>query len=328
MTNKVDLPRQLQRQQEEMEQYDRDIAAAANPDPATPPVETPGATDGQDTPPPAPPPPPAPVHDDQWEQRFRTLKGKYDAEVPRLHNELKELRTQLTELLSRTPKVETPKEPPRPKAKRVTEKDTETFGADLMDVVRRQAEDIAADALAELNEKVSTLAAENEQLKQAMNGVSTTQAATSQEVYFGKLTAVVPDWQTVNTDQGFLTWLGEIDEISGEPRQAHLNRAFESLDVERTAKLFNAYKRTVTPPVPPAPPAQKRTEVQRQVAPGKSKTPPGPASSDANSKIWRAAEIDEFYKALATGQYRNTPQEAARIEAEIDAAAASGRIRA
>jgi hypothetical protein len=209
----------------------------------------------------------------------------------------------------------------------VTEKDTETFGADLMDVVRRQAEDIAADALAELNDKVSKLVAENEQLKQTMNGVSTTQALTSQEVYFGKLAAVVPDWQTVNTDQGFLEWLGEIDEISGEPRQAHLNRAFESLDVDRTAKLFNAYKRTVTPPSA-QPPAQKRSEVQRQVAPGKSKTPPGPVPSDANSKIWRAAEIDEFYKALATGQYRNTPQEAARIEAEIDAAAASGRIRA
>lgn len=326
--SKVDLPRQLQRQQEEIEQYDRDIAAAA----ATPasqdaPADPPASQDGQEPPAPAPAPvTPPPPSDDQWKQRFLTLKGKYDAEVPRLHSELRELRTKLDELVAR--RVETPTEPVKPKTKRVTEKDTETFGADLMDVIKRQAEEIAAEAVAGMSEKLSKLEAENEQLKQNLTGVTTSQAQTSQEVYFGKLAAAVPDWETINVDPKFLEWLGEIDEISGMPRQEHLTNAFNALNVDRTAKLFNAYKKTLPQAPAPKQPAQKQTEVQRQVAPGKSKTPPGPVTSDANSKIWSAAEIDKFYRDYATGQYRSNPQEAARIEAEIDAAVSTGRVRA
>ncbi len=321
----VQLPRQLQRQQEEVEKFDREIAEAqAAPNPSDPPAEPPQVPDGQE------PPPPAPVvaapnpSDDQWEQRFRTLKGKYDAEVPRLHAELKEMRTKLDELAAR-PRVETPAEPAKPKSKRVTDKDAETFGADLMDAIKRQAEDIAADALAEMSAKISKLEQENEQLKQTVTGVSTTQAQTTQEMYFAKLTSAVADWQAINVDPKFLEWLGEIDEISGVSRQAHLNHAFENLDVDRTAKLFNAYKKTL----PPAPaPAPAKNEVQRQVAPGKSKASPGPTAASAETRIWAQSEISDFYRDFATGKYRTNPQEAARIEAEIDAAVATGRVKA
>jgi len=323
---KVDLPRQLQRQQEEIEKFDKDMADAALAA-SNPPADPPASQDGQETPAPVEAPvTPPPPSDDQWKQRFLTLKGKYDAEVPRLHNELKELRTQVSELASR--KVETPTEPVKPKTKRVTEKDTETFGADLMDVIKRQAEEIAAEAVAGMADKLSKLESENEQLKQNLTGVTTSQAQTSQEVYFGKLGAAVPEWEAINVDPKFLEWLGEVDEISGTTRQEHLNNAFSALNVERTAKLFNAYKKTIAPAQPAQQPAQRKTEVQRQVAPGKSKTPPGPATSDANSKIWTAAEIDRFYKEYSAGQYRTNPQEAARIEAEIDAAVATGRVKA
>jgi hypothetical protein len=325
--SKVDLPRQLQRQQEDIEKYDREIAEAGKPQtpaPSEPNVETPQEPVGQEPPESVQPPAPAPS-DDQWKQRFLTLKGKYDAEVPRLHNELKEMRTQLNELSARS-KVETPPEPAKPKAKRITEKDTETFGADLLDVMKRQAEEIAADAIAELQNKVSQLASENEQLKQQVTGVSSTQAQTTQAMYLAELTKMVPDWETINVDNGFLTWLGEVDELSGQPRQAYLDHAYQTLNAQQTAKLFAAYKRTVAPQQSQQP-SQKQQEVQRQVAPGKTKAPPGPTPSDASTKIWSTDEIEGFYRDLRSGHYRTSPQEAARIEAEIDAAVASGRVR-
>jgi hypothetical protein len=328
MPIKADLPRQLQRQQEEIEKFDKDIADAASA-PATqetsaPPPETPKAPDGQEAPLPVATPATPPPSDDQWKQRFLTLKGKYDAEVPRLHTELKELRTKLEELATR--RVETPAEPAKPKSKRVTEKDQETFGADLLDVIKRQAEEIAADALADLQSKVGKLESENEQLKAQVTGVSTTQSQTAQEVYFGKLTTAVPDWEAINVSPGFLEWLGEVDELSGHTRQAFLDEAFQTLNVARTAKLFNAYKKVLAASAPP-PPAPTKQEVQRQVAPGKSKTPPGPPASDAASKIWTANEIDRFYQEVRAGHYRNNPAELNRIEAEIDAAVASGRVK-
>lgn len=328
MPIKADLPRQLQRQQEEIEQYDQDMAAAAATPPEAPPptTETPKASDGQDTPPPvvAPVTPP-PQGDDVWRQRYLTLEGKYKAEVPRLHSQIKELSTKLDELAARATRTETPPAE-KPKSKRVTEKDTETFGADLLDVIKRQAEEIAADALADLQTKVGKLESENEQLKAQVTGVSTTQSQTAQEIYFGKLTASVPDWEAINVSDGFLNWLSEVDELSGATRQAFLDDAFQKLDVGRTAKLFNAYKKVLAAAAPP-PPAPTKQEVQRQVAPGKSKTPPGPPASDASTKIWSANEIDRFYQEMRAGHYKHTPQEAARIEAEIDAAVASGRVK-
>jgi chemotaxis protein histidine kinase CheA len=310
-----------------MDREMEEASKAATPPPETPPVETPKATDGQDTPAPAPAPATQqPQGDDVWRQRYLTLEGKYKAEVPRLHSQLKEMQTKLEELAARTTRTETPP-PEKPKAKRVTEKDQETFGADLLDVIKRQAEEIAADALADLQAKVGKLESENEQLKAQVTGVSQTQSLTAQEVYFGKLAATVPDWEAINVSPGFLDWLGEVDELSGETRQAYLDRAFNSLNVAQTAKLFNAYKKTLAP-APTPPPAPKATEVQRQVAPGKSKTPPGPQASDASSKIWSANEIDKFYGEVRSGYYRNNPQEMLRIEAEIDAAVASGRVKA
>lgn len=326
--SKVDLPRQLQRQQEEVDRLDREIAEAAAPKTDPPPTETPPVQDGQEPPVPAPTPPPPAPSDDQWEQKFRTLKGKYDAEVPRLHQELRELRTTVQELTARTPKVETPPAPEKPRTKRVTEKDTETFGADLLDVIKRQAEDLASDSIAELSRKLDAIAAENAELKQKVSGVSTSQAQSAQEIYFTKLANAVPDWEAINVSPGFLEWLGQVDELSGASRQAYLTHAFEALNVDRTTKIFNAYKSTLAQPAP-QPTVSKQQEVQRQVTPGKSKTPPASANtSDASSKIWTAAEIDEFYRDVRAGNYKTKPQDAARIEAEIDAAAATGRVRA
>jgi hypothetical protein len=51
-------------------------------------------------------------------------------------------------------------------------------------------------------------------------------------------------------------------------------------------------------------------------------TPPATTASD---KIWTTAEVDEFYAAVRRREY--TPTDALRIEAEIDAAVASNRVK-
>lgn len=49
----------------------------------------------------APQTPQSAPEDDRWEQRFRVLKGKYDAEVPRLHAAVRAKDQQLGELHQR-----------------------------------------------------------------------------------------------------------------------------------------------------------------------------------------------------------------------------------
>jgi hypothetical protein len=139
-----------------------------------------------------------------------------------------------------------------------------------------------------------------------------------------ELAKQVPDYEAVNVDPDFLSWLGEVDPLSGAPRQAYLNQAFESFDAARTATLFNTWKQAAGRVEQPK--QQAKQELQRQVAPGTSRSSAG-QSANPGERVWTAAEIQQYYTDVAKGVYRGKADEAARIESEIDAAVAMGRVR-
>lgn len=326
MTN--NLPRQLQRQAEETARIEQEIAAAnAQPDPAEPatPLVTPAVPDGPANTPQHPKTPDPVVQDDQWRQRYLTLDGKYKAEVPRLHADIKELKTQLNGILSRPVTPPSAPEVPRSKKVQVTDKDTEVYGAELLDLIKRQAEDIVSEREASLEDIAAKLRAENETLRLQVTGVSEKQAETATQGYLGRFAARVPDWETTNVDPDFLAWLSDTDPLSGLTRQAYLDDAANRMDVDRTVKLFETYRATKAP-VTPNPSPRAASEIQRQVAPGKSKVTPAtnPVSSD---KIWTSQEVETFYVDMRRGAYRDTPDDAKRIENEIDLAVSQGRFR-
>lgn len=319
---------QLERQAEDIARMDKEIAdaiaarnAPTGEDDPTDPQDPPG-----NTPPVTPPTPVTPPvqQDEQWKQRYLTLKGKYDAEVPRLQNDIRDLKTRLDAVVATPQKPAEPTPAPTPKAARVTEKDAETFGADLLDVIKRQTEDALSESEARWKNVVDSLKTENAELKAQVTGVTKNQAVTERQMFFSKLAQHVPDWETINTNEDFLGWLGEPDPLSGYTRQDYLNNAFEQLDVVRTANIFKAFA-ALTPPAPVEKQQEQRSEVQRQVAPGKSKTVPASPSSD--SRVWSYAEIEEFYVDVRSGKYTGKPDELAKIEAQIDLAVSTGRVK-
>ena len=204
----------------------------------------------------------------------------------------------------------------------MTDKDVEAFGSDLIDVIARKAREVAQ---AEFAPKIAQLEAENAQLSGELNGVSERQTDSARTMYFADLRREVPDWEALNVDQRFMDWLAEVDPLSGNPRQEYLNRAFASLDVGRTAVLFNTFKELTAPPPVPAKP-QPSKQLQRQVAPGTSRASTV-ASSNPAERIWSLSEIDQFYIEIRRGDYKGNEAERARIEAEIDHAVAEGRVR-
>jgi hypothetical protein len=320
------LPGQIQRQADEMSAFDQAVEDARKPQTLTPEApqtpETPGPTGEPKvvTPPPTPPSTPEEV---QWRQRYLTLEGKYKAEVPRLHSELRDLKSQLQTALEAM-KPQKSVTPAPPKEAKVTPKDVETFGSDLVDLVKRQAEDIVSSREEATRAELEKLRAENERLQASISGVTKSQEASAQEIYLGKLAALVPDWATINTDPGFLEWLSGTDEMSGLTRQAYIDHAYQNQDVQRTAVIFNAWKALAAGKAPEAP-AQAKTEIQRQVEPGKSKSVPV-TQSDAATKVWTAKEVEQFYRDLREGRFKNTA-EAEKIEAEIDLAVSQGRFK-
>lgn len=295
----------------------------------TPPEDTSAHEQGDDAAPAVPQPvtiepvvQPVPVQaDDAWERKFHSLQGKYDAEVPRMAQQIREMGQSIQTLINENAELKAkaaqPVQAPEPVAQLVTDSDREAFGQDLIDLADR----IAKQNLAAMQGQNAKLEAELNELRSQVGNVGKQVSVSAEERFFTGLSSSVADWQDINADQGFLSWLDEIDPIYGLPRQAALDNAFGAKDVNRVAAIFNAYK-TVSGRNKQVKPQQS---LESQVAPTRSRNTPAPVNNNgSNARIWSQADISAFYTEKRRG-YMDDAQ-AARIEAEIEQAVAEGRV--
>ena len=185
-----------------------------------------------------------------------------------------------------------------------------------MDLIDRATEA----KIAGFRDREAQLQAEIAELKGKMGRVDETVGVSSKELFLDRLAKQVPDWEVLNVDQGFLTWLAEVDPVYGLPRQAALNSAYEALDASRTAAIFKQYKTMTAPQT-----QQNKPNLQSQVAPTRSRTSPAPATSAGDKRTFTQGDIAQFYDEWRRGLIDEA--EAVRIEQEIAAASVEGRIR-
>ena len=260
------------------------------------------------------------VPEEKWAHKYHTLKGMYDAEVPRLHSQLREMQAQLNQLMADKAAAEAQKAEQAQRVESlITEQDKEAFGPDLIDLIERATES----KVKTLREREASLVDEIKELKGKLGDVSERQGTSDRERFLMALGQQVPDWENLNVDQGFLAWLQQVDPVYGLPRQAALTNAYEQLDVMRTANIFNAYKQTL-PQTQTQQPNKVKQELQRQVAPTRTRSAAAPTDSN-NSRIFTQPEIAQFYDEWRRGHYEE--EEAARMEKDIIAAINEGRIR-
>lgn len=328
-------PKQVQRQAEEIKRFDEELARQQAGPQSEATGEAPEADDSSDnTPDPAEAaPPPAPQNDElaeelaRYKQRYNTLMGKYNAEVPRLTNEIKEMRSQMAELMEAA-KAPKKSESAQPEIGEVTPADVDAFGADLIDLIKRQSAATSREVVDGYKAEIQALKEANKKLQNQLGSVEQTQQYSSQQAVITKLGELVPDWEQINQNERFLEWLGEPDPMSGQPRQVYLDDAMSKLDPKRVAHVFNTYKQVAGLTSPSEKKAAK-PEVQRQVTPGKSRvTPSAPSVSSSQSKIWTSKEIEGYYNAVRAGEYHGKEAEARSIEQQIDLAIQQGRFRA
>lgn len=258
------------------------------------------------------------VPEEKWAHKYHTLKGMYDAEVPRLHSQVREMQTQIQQLIADKAAVEATKvEQKQVVESLITEQDKEAFGPDLIDLIERATES----KVGTLREREAQLVQEIKELKGQLGSVSERQVVSDKDRFLMGLGQQVSDWETLNVDQGFLEWLQQVDPVYGVPRQAALSNAYEVLDVTRVANIFKAYKQTL--PQTPAP-SKAKQELQRQVAPTRTRSTTTP-TDNVNDKIFTNQDIEQFYNDWRRGFYDE--QEAADMEKQIHTAIAEGRIR-
>jgi len=262
---------------------------------------------------------PTEVPDEKWSHKYHTLKGMYDAEVPRLHSQVREMQTQIQQLIADKATIEATKAAEVPKAASlITDEDKEAFGPDLIDLIERATDS----KVASLRERETQLMSKIKELEGQLGNVTERQVVSEKDRFLNGLSQQVPDWEALNVDPGFLAWLQEVDPVYGIPKQAALSNAYEGGDVARVATIFNSYKSMVAPKAPKAKTGQQ--ELQRQVAPTRTRSGTPPNSSESE-QYFSHQDIEQFYTDWRRGVYDDA--EAASMEKQIHAAAAEGRIR-
>lgn len=271
-----------------------------------------------------------------FEQRYKTLQGKYDAEVPRLQRELAQLRqvlgqmhAQLQQQQAAPPQVQ--HQPQQVSSGETPAEIVEEYGEDFARVMRRLARlEVSPEVQAEIN----TL---RQQMAQLQGGQQQTQGEMARSHLEAGLSSdpeIGAHWRQLNNDQDFIAWLGDIDPFAGVPRMELLHDAARRTDIGRTAQFFRAYLREHTAPQAYAGAAQTpalsngqdagRPSLESLAAPGRARSRPQQGGA-SEKRIWSPADIESFNRDVIRGRYKGREAEQLRIEADIVSAGLENR---
>lgn len=337
----MSYPEQIRKQFEEAEELEKrmrgeipadtpaqDEGTPAEPAPEPQPDSDLAPTDPQPGPEPSPASTPEP--DNEWKAKYdallaevgsqplKTLQGKYSSEVPRMAEEIRELKKQIEQLSK--PKEEKKGDTPPPMSKAIGEL-AATYGDAFVDALRDLAREefahLLPDAVKPLEEKVG--------------GVEKMQTQTASERFVSSLIEAHPDLPSLNYDEGFLAWLRNNKvPFTDTPLSDALKNAEAKHNSSIAIQIINAYKESsgLTNKQPePEPPPEPPTKIlpTPDVAPPRSRTVAPPAGK-TEPKIWTQAEVRQAYTdATRGGKY--TAEQWAAVEAEINKAMLEGRIR-
>ena len=256
---------------------------------------------------------------ESFKQKYATLRGKYDAEVPRLHQQVKELTDQMNAIryeaeAAKKAEAEKPKE----KVSYVTDADREEYGDDLIDFQRR----VAKEASQEYEDRFEQQARVIEQLQQQ---ISNTGSQVGEVGFTQKLNALVPGFDQLDNDERWVAWLNEYDPMTRGPRRDQAQAAFNAGDAEAVAHYVGLFRESVEPVANGK--SDRDTELEKQVTPSRSASTVTNKSSSKNSKVYSERELNNAWTKIRTLNTQGKYDDAEKLEAELTAAYMEGRVK-
>lgn len=272
MTMTTELPEAIRNQEAEAEAtwkaaYADDQNDAETDPPATEPAASIVATET----------PAAPV-DDEWKHRYDVLRGKYDAEVPRLHEEVRYWRDQAALAAQQ-----------QPSAAKADESLVDLLGDD------------AASAVSALLEK------QRKEFEEKLQATQQLGLRSVQDRFWDKVRSALPDYANLQNDPALNAWLGQSWPGSRQTRLQEANTAFGNLDADAFIALLNAYTPAAPAAVPtprtPPPPTPRRAAGSGTPPPDKQPFSPAGYQQQMNRVIQlrsngRYTEADALEKSL------------------------------
>lgn len=268
---------------------------------------------------------PATGEDETWEHKYKSVNGRY----VRLQEQLRTALDRITDLQNVIASLQTAPAPAKAepaKAERLITPEEETdYGTDFLNVVGKKAREELLPVISQYEQKIGEL----EKKLQGVNGVV---QQTAHEKMLAGLDSNLPNWRELNVNPEFLSWLRLPDPYSGAIRHDMLKAAYAQGQANRVLAFFNGFLAEEAAVAPAqAEPDNRGTRVPKVpletlAAPGRAKTAAS-ASAPAEKPIFTRAQIAAFYADVAAGRYRTYEAERAKIESQIFAAQADGRIR-
>ena len=262
-----------------------------------------------------------------WRQKYLTLQGMYNAEVPQLRQQVQEQTSkinQFEQLLStmNQQQSQAPQQPAVEPTKLITDKEVEEYGESI-DIMRKVSKEELGSMASEISNLRAQVAQMNQntvpQVQQLANQVGNTQ----EQLFWAELENLVPDWDKINENADFQSWLLEVDPLSGQPRQAYLDDAQRRFDTKRVASFFQTWSSLKGSDSAQQVKTVNQNELEQQVSPKKGRSQ---GSVPTQKQTYSAADIGQFYDDVRKGKYKGRDDERAKIERDIFAAQAEGRI--
>ena len=261
---------------------------------------------------------------ESWEQKYKTLQGMYNADVPRLNAKNREVNarvSQLEQLLGTMQQSAKPEEPVSTDPL-ITDADVKEYG-DSIDVMRRAAREevnAANGRIAQLEKTIHQLQGVVPQVQQ----VQAQQQASSEQAFWAGLTNEVSNWQDINNNADFQSWLLSIDPLTGISRQTYLEDAQKNLDIKRVASFFAAWEKEFgVPETARENRSNTNSQLEKQVAPGRGRSS---TSTTQEAKNYSPTDIQKFFEDVRKGKFKGRDEERGRMERDIFAAQREGRI--
>jgi hypothetical protein len=327
------LPKQVQAQLDEVVELEKTLEAQKEPkkkkakqsksseEPKDTETELSAATEEKSTPAEVTPTGTSPTDvASDFEQRYKTLQGKYDAEVPRLLTQVRELTSQLDTIQKG---MEAKPEPPtkaKEKVSFVTDEDRAEFGEELINVQRRVAQEVS-------QEYEGRLEQQDEVIRKLQEQIAQTGSQVGEMGFTQRLQALVPDFADVDSDERWVAWLNEHDPMLRGPRRDKALSAFNEGDAEAVAHYVNLWKASIAAVEPEARP-NRQAELEKQVTPNGSANSSRTQSAGQDQKVWTARELQAGWDKIRVLNTRQQYDDANKLEATLTTAYMEGRVRA
>lgn len=326
----VFIPDQIRRQAARAEELRRELAGEDPPETTTTVVEEAESQVQQE---PAPQPESQPTQTDDWQQRYRTLQGKYDAEVGAMRGQIGSMERLLATM--QHPPAQQQAAPPSPSAPvQFNEADVELYGEDLLEAASRAAE---AKLEARYGKTIQNLQQHVQQLSGRQEEDRVFRELDSDPELAGR-------WRNLNTNPQFIEWLQAVDEMAGVSRNTMLQHAYANGDAMRTGRFFKKFmaEHTAPPPTATAPQTTQPTRytnggtgygngsagglrLEDMAAPGRA-AGSGAGNGAPSPRLWSRPDITAFYRARTMGKFKGREAEAEQLEADLLKAGDEGRL--